>query len=51
MIPDLVALMRLKLFVQRLLEMPFLKVSFDTIADLVLVRDLEVVLPILCTRE
>ena len=32
-----------------MLEMPFLKVSFDTIADLVLVRDLEVVLPPLCT--
>ena len=48
MIPDLVALIRLELFVQRLLEMPFPKVPFDTIADLVLVRDLEVVLPPLC---
>ena len=51
MIPDLVALIRSKLFVRRLLEIPFLKVSFDTLADLVLVRDLAVVPLILCTRE
>ena len=44
MILDLVASIRLKLSVQRLLEMQFPKASFDTIVDLVLVRGLEVLL-------
>ena len=42
MIPDLVALIRSNLFVRRLLGIPFLKVSFDTLADLVLVTSEEI---------